>query len=125
MQNVEGSVDDEANLNAAKLVRAKGLNTLIPSDGIVASGGTDFFLAGTKRTVEDGAKIGVHSWAGAGIDNAAMLPKSHPEHQKYLQYYEEMGIASEFYWYTLVSASSDDIHWMTPMEQKKYQLATP
>ncbi len=124
MENVEGSVDDEANLDAARFVRHKKLNTLIPSDGLVASGGTDFFLSGVKRTAQRGAKIGVHSWAGDGIENPNKLPKSHVEHQKYLQYYKEMGIPSGFYWYTLKSATSDDIHWMTPYEIKKYKITT-
>ncbi|UYM16599.1 COG3904 family protein [Endozoicomonas euniceicola] len=124
MQNVEGSVDDVANLEAARLVRKKGLNTHIPGNGLVTSGGTDFFLAGKKRTIEKGARIGVHSWGGFGVDDAAKLPKSDPEHQKYLQYYKEMGINSEFYWYTLNSAPNQDIHWMTPAEIKKYQITS-
>ena len=33
MQTVEGSVDDEANIEAARLVRERGLNTLIPGSG--------------------------------------------------------------------------------------------
>lgn len=124
MQNVEGSVDDEANLEAARFVREKKLNTVIHSDSLIASGGTDFFLAGVNRTVEKGAKIGVHSWAGDGIDDPLTLSKSHPEHVKYLEYYEDMGIPSEFYWYTLKSAPSDDIHWMTLSEIKQYKVTT-
>ena len=46
MQNVEGSVDDEANIEAARLVRERGLNTLFPGSGIIASGGTDFSSPG-------------------------------------------------------------------------------
>lgn len=124
MQEVEGSVDDDANLEAARMVRKRGLNTLVPSDGVIASGGTDFFLAGVKRTVQSGAMIGVHSWAGDDVENAIDLPKDHPEHKRYLEYYKEMNIPSEFYWYTLKSAPSDDIHWMTPFEQQKYMIAT-
>ncbi len=43
MQNVEGSVDDEANLDTTRFVRKRKLNTFIPDNGLVASGGTDFF----------------------------------------------------------------------------------
>lgn len=124
MQNVEGSVDDEANIEAARLVRERGLNTLIPSSGMIASGGTDFFLAGVKRTVQPGAKIGVHSWSGLIVEGSK-LPKDHPEHQKYIRYYEEMDIPAEFYWYTLRATPSDDIHWMSAEEQRRYKIATP
>ncbi|MCW7553684.1 hypothetical protein NX722_13805 [Endozoicomonas gorgoniicola] len=124
MENVEGSVDDEANLEAARLVRNHKLNTVIPSNGLVASGGTDFFLSGTNRTAQKGAKIGVHSWAGEGIEDPVKLPRNHIEHQKYLRYYKEMGIPDEFYWYTLESAPSNDMHWMTSSEIKKYNITT-
>ncbi|WP_152558771.1 COG3904 family protein [Endozoicomonas numazuensis] len=125
MEYVEGSVDDEANLEAARLVRLNKLNTLVPGDGLIASGGTDFFLAGLKRTIKEGAQIGVHSWAGFGIDDASKLPRTDPEHQEHLQYYKEMGIPADFYWYTLEAAPSDDIHWMTQEEIKRYKVATP
>lgn len=32
-------------------------------NGVIASGGTDFFLAGTTRRIGDDTKIGVHSWS--------------------------------------------------------------
>ncbi len=86
MQNVEGSADDDANLDAARLVRERQLDTLVPSDGLVASGGTDFFLSGVNRIAQQGAKIGVHSWSGGGIDKPNDLPKDHIEHQKSCPY---------------------------------------
>ena len=124
MQNVEGSVDDTANLAAAKMVRERGLHTLVPADGVVASGGTDFFLAGVTRRVEPGAMIGVHSWSGPAGEGAT-VPRDDPEHQKYLRYYLEMGIPVEFYWYTLRVAPSDEMHWMSKDEQRRYRIATP
>ena len=124
LQNVEGSVNDEANLKAARLVRQRGLDTLIPGDGMVASGGTDFFLAGVKRTARPGAMIGVHSWSDLMLDGAR-VPGNSPEHQKYLLYYKEMGIPAEFYWYTLRAAPSSGIHWMSTEEQRRYRVITP
>lgn len=123
LHNVEGSVDDEANLEAARWVRERGLNTRIPGDGIVASGGTDFFLAGVKRTAAPGAMIGVHSWSGL-IAEGARAPKDDPEHQKYLLYYKDMGIPAEFYWYTLRAAPSGGMHWMSVEEQRRYRVVT-
>jgi len=125
--NVPGSADDDANLEAARLIRAHGITTIVPSNGLVASGGTDFFLAGKNRIIETGAKIGVHSWAtndsGPEIQGHE-LPRSSEEHQLYLDYFEEMNINENFYWFTLQAADADDMYWMTATEIAKYQLAT-
>lgn len=123
MQNVPGSMDDEINLLASREIRKQGIATHIPADGMVASGGTDMFLAGAVRTIEAGAKLGVHAWA-TDENEATDYPKNHQEHVKYLQYYQEMGIPSDFYWYTIEAASADDIHWMTENEITKYGVLT-
>ncbi|MDY8135902.1 M28 family peptidase [Aquimarina sp. 2201CG5-10] len=121
MENVPGSIDDETNLIASKEIRKHQINTYIPENGEVASGGTDMFLAGKKRAAHPTAKFGVHSWAGE--DSVALdFPKDHIEHKKYLDYYEEMNIPLDFYWYTLEAAPAHDIHWMTVEEIKKYEV---
>lgn len=124
MQNVEGSVDDEANLQAGLYVRKMGFNTIVAKNGIIASGGTDFFLAGNQRTVFKGAKIGVHAWSSEEVDDAINVPKNDLVHEEYLRYYEKLGIPTDFYWFTIESASSDDIHWMSKSEQKLYKIET-
>lgn len=125
--NVPGSADDVSNLKVARKVRAAGLTTLIPADGMVASGGTDLFLAGAERKIEEGACLGVHSWAGGTIFSLKQgndFPKDDPEHQKYLTYYTEMGIPTDFYWYTLDAADAENMHWMTDAEIQRYRLGT-
>lgn len=122
MKNVPGSIDDSANLEASRIIRKYGLNTYVPSNGMIASGGTDFFCAGINRTIEEGAEIGVHSWAGDGIEDASTLSKDHPEHQKYIEYYKEMGIPEDFYWFTIKAAPASDIYMMNKDEMKKYKL---
>ena len=123
MSNVEGSVDDEANVVAARLVRQHGYKTHVPANGVIASGGVDFFLAGFERTIEESAQLGVHPWSGDGIIGVE-VPKDDPQHQLYLKYYEEMGIPSDFYWFTLESAPTESIHWMTVEEIQRYELIT-
>lgn len=123
MVNVPGSIDDEVNLLASREIRKHGVSTHIPADGMVASGGTDMFLAGTIRTVEVGAKLGVHSWSD-GEKEALEYSREHESHQKYLDYYKEMAIPASFYWYTLDAASADDIHWMTPQEILAFDVLT-
>jgi len=124
MENVGGSIDDESNLIASRLVREAGLNTEVSEGGLIASGGVDFFCAGVKRRAHKNATIGVHSWSGDGVDNAIELPKDHPEHQKYLDYYQEMGVPESFYWFTLKAAPADDIYNLTESERVEYLIVT-
>ncbi len=125
MLEVPGSNDDEANFPMARWVRDQKLNTYLTNDSMVASGGTDFFLAGNKRTVEDGAEIGVHSWQEIGTGREAKdIPKEHPDHEMNRKYIEDMLGVDDFYWYTIYSASADDIYFMTNEEILKYNLAT-
>jgi len=123
MNIVPGSIDDVANLRASLYVRKFGLNTKLHSRSSIASGGTDFFLAGVKRTVSKGAKIGVHSW-GDTNQAATDFPKDDPVHQKYLEYYRALEIPEEFYWYTLEAAPVSGSHIMTEEEIKKYKIKT-
>ncbi len=123
MITVPGSIDDVANLRASLYVHKFGLITKLNANSSVASGGTDFFLAGKQRIVEKGAKIGVHSWGGGNVA-ATDVPKDDPVHQKYLDYYEIVGIPAEFYWYTLEAAPANNIHLMTEEEIEIYKVRT-
>ena len=62
---VGGSVDDETNLALGRKLRSAGMTTYLPAQGMVASGGTDLLVSGSRRIVERGAMVGVHSW-GSG-----------------------------------------------------------
>lgn len=119
--NCPGSLDDEAALEASRLVRNAGLNTRVPSNGEIASGAVDFFIAGVNREVSEGALVGVHSWSD-GRKEGSEFARSHNAHQLYLQYYSDMGIGSEFYWFTLEVADSSDLHWMTRAELFEFEL---
>ncbi|WP_442264774.1 hypothetical protein ACSIGC_10485 [Tenacibaculum sp. ZS6-P6] len=121
MEEVPGSIDDHINLLASREIRKRNINTYIPRNGMVASGGTDMFLAGKKRNADVTAKIGVHSWADGdkeGID----YPRDNEVHIMYLKYYEEMNIPTDFYWFTLEAASASNIHNMTTKEIDKYKI---
>ncbi|MFA0629816.1 hypothetical protein AB4589_18740 [Vibrio sp. 10N.222.49.A3] len=120
-----GSMNDDANIQLAYKVRAKKLDTYISSIGHVASGGTDLFAAGVKRTIEPGARLGVHSWAQGSLQGAS-LPVGHSEHKPYIDYYKKMGLPdpSGFYWFTLKAAPAQGMHYMTPAEVSTYGLAS-
>jgi len=121
MIDVPGSIDDEINLLASQEIRKRNINTYIPKDGMVASGGTDMFIAGVERNAHFTAKFGVHSWSD-GEKGGNQYPKDHPDHSLYLDYYAAMGVPSNFYWYTLDAAPAEEIHWMTQSELFGYEV---
>jgi hypothetical protein len=118
-----GSEDDEANLEAAWLLNEAGIFTCVPPNGEINSGGVDFFLAGTKRWLGEDSWVGVHGWAADDF-TAADIAKDDPEHDRYLDYYDSIGVDEAFYWFTLEAAPADDIHNMTEAERELYRMAT-
>jgi len=130
IKECEGSEDDETNLKLSLKVHQIGFEIHINNGGLVASGGTDFFLAGIKRTVGVDTRIGVHSWGGENDNGkevtATDFPKGHEHHLPYIKYYKNIGFtqeeAEEFYYFTINAASANDIHWMTKEELSKYKV---
>lgn len=118
-----GSLDDETNFKMCRWIREQGLSTYLTKDSHVASGATDFFLAGVHRYYEKGAKVGVHSWSD-GVKEAKEFPKDSEEHEMNRLYVEEMLGQDDFYWYTIYAASADDIYYMTLEEMNKYKIIT-
>lgn len=95
MIEAPGTRHDIANLKIGRMIRAAGLRTHVPAGGSVRSGAVELFLAGTRRTMEEGASFAVHSW----IDNYGRephdFPEDHPANRLYLDYYTEMGMSRE------------------------------
>ncbi len=92
--NCDGSSDDTVNLQLSTLVHQRGTNIHINDNGSIASGGTDFFLAGTTRTKGTNTRIGVHSWAGNGVV-ATDFPVGHANHLQYINYYVAVGFTQQ------------------------------
>lgn len=126
--NIPGSADDESSLRRlSQYIRSNGLDTVVPANGLVASGGTDMIVMGRTRVIEPGACIGVHTWAAGGllgIELGADLAKTDPTHDLYLGFYREMGISTDFYWFTLAAAGPDEVHWMSEDEINRFGLST-
>jgi len=123
LKNIGGSADDEANVAFSRVINEMGITTLVPSDGLVASGGTDLFLAGTTRILEPGACVGVHSWAADDF-TATDVPRKSSEHDRYLDFYNDIDIDPAFYWFTIEAAPAEEMHWMTSAEVDQYRVAT-
>ncbi len=132
MVNCDGSSDDEVNLELSALVHQRNIDIHINEGGVIASGGTDFFLAGIHRTRGVNTQIGVHSWGGEDDDGnevmATDFPEGHEYHLPYINYYVSVGFtqqqAEDFYYFTINAASAFDIHWMTDEEIARYGLVT-
>jgi hypothetical protein len=126
MLNVPGSDDENDYLDAGRKLRRDNFVTVVPSNGLVASGGTDFFLSGSYRIVEPGACLGVHSWEEVGPPayEARSVPRDHEDHFDWLAYFQDMGISQEFYWFTIYAASATNMHWMSPEEINRFGLSS-
>ncbi|OQX30053.1 MAG: hypothetical protein B0D92_00465, partial [Spirochaeta sp. LUC14_002_19_P3] len=85
--HINGSINDEVNMHTGRLIREQGYTTKLLSDSDIASGGVDLFCSGVERIVEQGAKIGVHSWCCVENVPAESVPADHPAHQYQLAYF--------------------------------------
>lgn len=90
-----GTFDDIANLELGKMIRRNGIATHVPANGSVRSGAVELFLAGSIRSIDDGARFAVHAWEDDSGMEANDYSLSAPENRKYLTYYREMGMSAE------------------------------
>lgn len=119
LKEIPGSINDAWNSKSCQLLHEKGLTTELLENSVVESGGTDLFVSGKQLIIADGAKIGVHAWAGAGKP-ATSYPRDHPQHKLFLELYPKVNVDTSFYWFTLRAAPADTIHFMTPEEIDTY-----
>jgi len=120
---VPGSMDDDTMIALAYRVRELGISTHLGANSEIYSGGVDLFLAGVNRTMEQGAKIGVHSWSDPFKD-AKDYPRSSPEHKQNRKYIEDMLGDDAFYWFTIYAAPGDGMKLMSDEEIMEYGLLT-
>ncbi len=115
MTECEGTVDDVANMDLARIIRTHGIATWVPDNGSVRSGGVELFFAGKERFADDGAQFAVHSWMDEEGNEALDYPPNDPVHQLYISYYLEMGMdaprARAFYNMTN-NVPHDDALWL-------------
>ncbi|MCB1754624.1 MAG: hypothetical protein KDJ38_03825 [Gammaproteobacteria bacterium] len=121
---ISGSIHDDINMQTGRLVRQQGLNTHVTSTSEIASGGVDLFCSGNKRTMEDGAKLGVHSWTD-GKTEAGELPVDSPLHNNQIAYFTEMlgePQGREFYFFTINAAPASEIYLMSWQEIEQFGI---
>ncbi len=120
-----GTLDDDANLALARMVRHAKLDTHVPAQGSVRSGGVELFLAGVRRTAEPGAEFGVHSWQDSDGNEADDVGANDPAHRVYLTFYRDMGLddatAQSFYRFTNATPH-DDVRYLTTADLSRFGL---
>ena len=128
MEDCPGSRNDEQMFKAALQLHSLSINTHLPSNGKIQSGAVDLYLSGNKRTMVEGAKIGVHAWSD-GSSSATDYPTNHSEHQLYINFYKSIGYsqqdAESLYFFIINAAVPEDIHWMSEQEIIDYQITNP
>lgn len=128
IDEVPGSGDDDINLEVSLKVHDLNIATHLMDNGLIASGGVDFFLAGTTRTKGNNTMIGVHSWSD-GTNEATDFPEGDENHQPYIDYYMAVGFteaeAESFYYFTINAAPAEDIYYMTEAEIEHYKVLKP
>lgn len=122
--DIPGSVDQQATMDGARLIRRLGLNTRIAPTGYVLSGGVDLFLGGVERTIGAGAGVGVHAWSDGSRMKAVNNNVAESVHASYVNFYLEMGVPDRFYWFSLDAAPADRVYFLSPEEVYDFQLAT-
>lgn len=116
-----GTLDDRANLRLGRMIREAGLTTHVPAEGSVRSGAVELFLAGTRRSMDDGAEFAVHSWQDKAGNEANDFGDDAAEHRRYLDYYRAMGFddvqARSFYAFTNSVAHADAL-WLDARQMR-------
>lgn len=123
LQQMQGSIDDEAVLAIGYRIRELGLWTHLQSDSGIYSGAVNLFLGGTRRTMVRGAEVGVHSWADT-FGEGTNYPRDASEHQANARYAADMLGSDAFYWFTLEASPSSGIYIMTREDIARFGLLT-
>ena len=118
-----GTFDDRANLQLGRMIRRAGIATHVPAYGSVRSGAVELFIAGTKRSIEDGARFAVHAWLDESGFEATDYAAGSPENSKYVSYSREMGLAqgqAEAFYDLTNSVPHADALWLSAGEMRSW-----
>ncbi len=128
MKNCSGVHLNEATLEAARLVRSAKMDTHLAADGVISRGGLNFFIAGINRSADTGGQMAVSSWKDEMGNEATSYGFGDNAHLNYLNFYAEMGFqwleASDFYFFSIQAADSNNLFFLTDDLIANYRLLT-
>ncbi|MGN3974285.1 alpha/beta hydrolase [Tsuneonella sp. SYSU-LHT278] len=121
MVECPGTDDDSANLRLGRLIRARGIATHVPRGGSVRSGGVELFLAGSRRSIDDGAEFAVHAWRDTDGREPGDYATDSPYNRAYVDYYREMGVADPQGFYDMTNAvPNSQARWLTAQDMRSW-----
>ncbi len=129
-QQISGSIHDEINAQTGRLIRKAGIDIHLESTSHIASGGVDLFISGKRRTMDEGAMVGVHSWTDDYEIEGGDLPVDSPIHyeDQNIPYITEMlgsPAGKDFYFFAINAAPADGMYDMSRAEMESLNMLTP
>ena len=127
LRNVPGTSDMGENVRIARLFRDRGIDTHLTRTSYIASGGVHLFLGGEERSMECGARLGVHSWASEDARGRLVQPSTlgyDPAAGFMDAFHLEMGVDEGFHAFTVEAAPHEDIHILSGDEIERFGLLT-
>lgn len=119
-----GSVDDA--LAMSKLIREKGLNTLVATKALCASSCPLILAGGVAREAEKDAIVGVHQVFNAGQNKPSAeqaMSGAQSTTARIARHLDEMGINSGL-WINALETPPDRLYYLTPEEMVDFKLTT-
>ena len=117
LQHITRVTDVPAVFAIGRLIRARGLHTVLQSDSDIHAEAGFMFLAGVERRMVAGAQIGLGSWTARDFSRA-------PDFAGASEYTVEMLGSDAFYLFALRKGPSDGIYVMTEDEIAQFGLLT-
>ncbi len=123
-----GSLNDDVTFQIGRLIDSRGIDTHLLSNGTIASGAVDIFLAGRNRTRGFNTLVGVNSWSDSFGNEGANYPSNSIVHDFYLNYYTSIGyssqFANDFYFFSIDAASSNQLYYLNEGDIQFYRIFT-
>ncbi len=128
LKRMPGTQNADTNLRIARLIRQRGISTHLETNSYIASGAVDLLLSGIERSMDCGAKIGVHSWSYHSPNNIGVFsPKNLGRDRRQRvqeKFLRDMGINPDFYAFTRDAADADSLYILRPKDIARFDLLT-
>ena len=123
LRNVPGTTHLGENARIAQMIRARGINTHLENTSFIASGGVDLFLAGQERTMECGARIGVHSWQDSKGESPRTLGHD-PLEERMERFHASLDVDPDFYAFARDAAPHRALYFLNRDDLTRFNLLT-
>jgi len=123
LKHVPGTTHLGENTRIASMIRARGINTHLERNSFIASGGVDLFLAGQTRTMQCGARIGVHSWQDSAGESPRTLGHD-PLEIDMERFHASLDIDPEFYAFARDAAPHQALYYLSRKDLERFNLLT-